>query len=66
MVVTEHRKRVKHFDLHGDAHFLTFSCYRRMQLLSKDRTRLWLVEALHNAQAGPNVLSRIISLVGFS
>ncbi len=50
MDVVEHRKRVKHFDLRGDAHFLTFSCYRRMQLLSKDRTRLWFVEALNKAR----------------
>lgn len=41
-----HRKRVRHFDLPGDAHFLTFSCYRRLPLLSKDRTRKWFVEAL--------------------
>jgi len=46
----EFRKHVKHFDLPGDAHFLTFSCYRRMQLLSKDRTRLWFVEALDKAR----------------
>src|SRR5262245_9199847 len=27
-------------------HFLTFSCYRRLPLLSKERTCLWLVEAI--------------------
>ena len=45
-----HRKQVKHFDLPGHAHFLTFSCYRRMQLLSKDRTRLWFLDELGKAR----------------
>ena len=44
------RKRVRHFDLPGDAHFLTFSCFHRLPLLSKDRTRKWLVEAIGNAR----------------
>jgi putative transposase len=46
----QHRKKVKHYDIPGDAHFLTFSCYRRYQLLSKDRSRLWLIDALKNAR----------------
>ena len=46
----KHRKKVKHYDIAGDAHFLTYSCYRRYQLLSKHRTRLWFVEALKNAR----------------
>ena len=44
------RKKVKHYD-NGEPHFLTFSCYRRMPLLSKDRTRQWFVEALDEARA---------------
>jgi putative transposase len=44
------RKRVRHFDLPGDAHFLTFSCFHRLPLLSKDRTRKWLVEAIADAR----------------
>ncbi len=44
-----YRKRVKHCD-NGEPHFLTFSCYRRLPLLSKDRTRQWFVEALNNAR----------------
>src|SRR4051812_39627591 len=43
------RKRVKHYD-DGGPHFLTFSCYQRMSLLSKDRTREWFVEALDQAR----------------
>ena len=37
------RRKVKHYD-NGEPHFLTFSCYRRLPLLSKDRTRQWFVE----------------------
>jgi putative transposase len=44
------RKKVQHFDEPGDAHFLTFSCYRRMALLSKDRTCRWLAEAIADAR----------------
>ena len=44
------RKKVKHYD-NGEPHFLTFSCYRRMPLLSKDRTRQWFVEVLDQARA---------------
>ena len=50
MAGPQHRERVKHFDLAGQAHFLTFSCYRRLQLLSKNRTRLWFLEALAKAR----------------
>jgi putative transposase len=44
------RKTVRHFDLPGDAHFLAFSCFQRLRLLSKDRTRKWFIEALENAR----------------
>jgi putative transposase len=44
------RKRIRHFDLPGDAHFLTFSCFHRLPLLSKDRTRKWLIEAIADAR----------------
>ena len=44
------RKQVQHDD-HGEPHFLTFSCDRRLPLLSKDRTRQWFVEALDPARA---------------
>jgi putative transposase len=44
------RKKVRHYDLPGDAHFLTFSCFRRLPLLSKDRTRNWLVESIAQAR----------------
>src|SRR5947207_2344717 len=44
------RKNVKHFNNPGEAHFLTFSCYKRLPLLSKDRTRWWFVEAVEKAR----------------
>jgi len=31
-----HRKRVRHFDDAGHFHELTFSCYRRLPLLTDD------------------------------
>jgi REP-associated tyrosine transposase len=46
----KHRKTVRHFDLPHHAHFLTFSCYRRLPLLSRDRTRRWLIEAIERSR----------------
>ncbi len=47
---TEIRKRVRHFNLPGNAHELTFSCYHRLPLLSRDRTRLWMIESIESAR----------------
>ncbi len=41
-----HRKTCRRYDIPGDAHFLTFSCYKRLPLLARDRSRQWLLEAL--------------------
>ena len=41
-----HRKRNKKYNVSGHAHFLTFSCYRRMALLSNDTWREWLCESV--------------------
>jgi len=46
-----HRKRVKHFHRPGDVHELTFSCYRRMRLLTNDRWRRFLARAIDDATA---------------
>ncbi|MEM6554079.1 MAG: transposase [Planctomycetota bacterium] len=35
----------------GHAHELTFSCYRRLPLLARDRTRNWLIDSLDTARA---------------
>ena len=44
------RKRKVTYDLPGHAHFLTYSCYRRLALLAKDRSRGWVIEALQEAR----------------
>jgi putative transposase len=44
-----HRKRVKHFDLPGHYHELTFSCYRRLPLLTNDSWREQLARAIDSA-----------------
>jgi len=41
-----HRKRCKRYDIEGDAHYLTFSCFGRLPLLSRDRSRGWVLQAL--------------------
>ncbi len=44
------RKTIRHFNEPGHAHFLTFSCYKQLPLLSRDRTRRWLLEAIGAAR----------------
>jgi putative transposase len=45
-----HRRRNKSYNIPGDAHELTFSCYRRLKLLARDRSRQWLIDALDVAR----------------
>jgi putative transposase len=45
-----HRKRVRSYNIPGHAHELTFSCFHRLPLLSRDRTRQWFVEAMATAR----------------
>ena len=45
-----HRKSCKSYNNPGEAHELTFSCYRRLRLLSRDRTRGWFIEVLDRAR----------------
>jgi len=47
---TKYRKRKKSYDIPGHAHFLTYSCHRRLPLLTKDRTRQWVIDALDTAR----------------
>jgi putative transposase len=49
-MMAPHRKRVRSYNEPGHAHELTFSCFRRLPLLSRDRTRLWFLEALGTAR----------------
>ncbi|MFO0969129.1 MAG: transposase [Gemmataceae bacterium] len=44
------RKRCKRYNNPGDAHSLTFSCFRRQPFLSKDRSCGWLIEAIDRAR----------------
>ena len=43
-----HRKRNKKYNTTGHVHFLTFSCHRRMKLLSNDPWRMWLAESIRS------------------
>jgi putative transposase len=45
-----HRKTCKRYDNPGEAHALTFSCFRRQAFLSKDGSRQWLVDAIDKAR----------------
>ena len=40
------RKRVKSLNISDHAHELTFTCYRGLKLLDRDRTRRWLIDAM--------------------
>ena len=42
-MTTNRRKRCKRYNIPGEAHELTFSCFQRLPLLSKDRTRHWFL-----------------------
>jgi putative transposase len=43
------KERLKRYDTPGDAHYLTFSCYRRQRFLDTDDRCLWLATALTQA-----------------
>lgn len=50
----DYRKRQRRrqtFNVPGDAHELTFSCYRRFPFLSAERTCLWLADAINEARS---------------
>jgi putative transposase len=44
------RKTCKRYNNPGDAHALTFSCFRRQPFLSRDRSRQWLIDAIDRAR----------------
>jgi len=46
------RKTRRSWDEPGHAHFLTWSCYRRLPLLTAERTRRWVVEAMDEVRGG--------------
>src|ERR1700738_391917 len=43
------RKTCKRYNTSGEAHALTFSCFRRQAFLSKDRSRQWLIDGISRA-----------------
>jgi putative transposase len=43
---TDHRKRYTRYDVEGDAHCLTFSCFRRLRLFSRERSCQWMLQSL--------------------
>ncbi|MBN1912150.1 MAG: transposase [Pirellulales bacterium] len=45
-----HHKRCKRFDLEGEAHCLTFSCFQRLPLLGRPRSCRWMLEAFESAR----------------
>ena len=44
-----HRKRIRHFHEPGDIHELTFSCYRRLPLLTNNAWRAALSKSIDEA-----------------
>ncbi len=56
-----HRKQIKHYHEPGDCHELTFSCYRREQLLVDDVWRRMLCESIERAMTGHNC--RLVAFV---
>lgn len=44
-----YRKRVKTFNVPGHVHFLTFSCYRKLPLLTNELWREWLALGVRRA-----------------
>jgi putative transposase len=50
-----HRKQVRSYNEPGHAHELTFSCFRKLPLFNRDRTRQWFLEALDAARRRRNL-----------
>jgi putative transposase len=48
--MSSHRKTCHRYDVPGDTHLLTFSCFRRLPLLSRDRSREWLLDGVRLGQ----------------
>jgi len=46
-----YRRTHQAFNIPGEAHYLTFSCYKKRAFLSRDRTRQYFLDALDRARA---------------
>jgi putative transposase len=54
--VPVHRRKTKvSYDIPGHAHFVTFSCFGELPLLSRDRSRNWVIDALAEMRKLHNV-----------
>ncbi len=47
---TVYRRTCHAINTPGEAHYLTFSCYKRRDFLARDRTRQYLIEAIEKAR----------------
>ena len=47
--MTQVRKTLQRFNTEGDAHFLTFSCFKRQPFLKSERTLTWLADSVNRA-----------------
>jgi putative transposase len=45
-MVQDSQNRCKRCDIEGDAHHLTFSCFRCLPLFSRELSRLWMCDAI--------------------
>lgn len=45
-----HRKLCKRYDVEGEAHCLTFSCFQQLPLFSRPRSCQWMLDALQLAR----------------
>ena len=52
---SHHRKQTRSYNTPGHAHELTFSCFHRLPLLNRDRTRHWFLDALDTARLRRNL-----------
>ncbi len=44
------RKTIRHYNIPGQAHFLTFSCYNKLPLLNNEQAIRWLIDAIKDAK----------------
>ena len=47
---TLHRKQCKRYDIDGQAHCLTFSCFQRQPFFSQDRCCEWLIQGMQKGR----------------
>ncbi len=52
----KHRKTRRAINEPGHAHFLTFSCWQKLPLLSKDRSRQWVIDSLDDVRRNYDLL----------